>query len=371
MGDVGLVINARGAAPDRDEVAALGLTNGVLRTIVYNFDELSACIGQYSPETAVCALLNSETDGVGSDYSGWEDVVTRFARRFGYGLVESVECGNEFDLLGIEVARAAELVKVASPILRANGLKVILPSVASPNWVDYLTRLAAATEGYADYANVHPYGQRVGGFPRDWGFGEIADVIQTANDVSGLPVVFTESGIKIGDAGGLEGQAAYVRRWVSLVQSYSQARLAFACYFAWRDDIGGPTERGPQAFGLREEQGFARPAWQAFAVANGVVTPPRPTPPPEPTPAPPQPVYQLGFADFYAAAPELLGKPLENERGGIPGLSFQGTERCELTAAYIAHPEDPQDKPTWHLTALERSNRHRYELRGSEVVRLD
>lgn len=374
MGEVGLVVNALGAMPDWQELQALGLSNGWGRSIVYDLDEFDAAVSGLKvrlPNVRICALLNSETAGVGNDYDGWEGVVSEFSQRFD-GLVEAVECGNELDLLGVDPQSAADLVVEASPYLRNAGMKVILPSVAGPNWVDYLTRLAKGTQGAADWCCVHPYGQRVGGFPRDWGFGEMADLIQTANDASGLPVVFTESGIKIGDAGGLEGQAAYVRRWVSLVQSYSQARLPFACYFAWRDDIGGPSERGPQAFGLREEQGFARPAWQAFAVANGVVTPPRPTPPPEPTPAPPQSVYVLGFADFYAAAPELLGKPLENERGGIPGLSFQATERGFLTAAYLPDPDDIYDGAVleWHLTFYESSTRYRYELRGSDVVRL-
>lgn len=374
MAQTGVVVNFRGAMPDWREVQALGLSSGWLRSIVYSIDECQQqvdAIRAYLPNLKICALLNSETEGVGYDYSGWVDVVREFSSRLA-GVVHAVEAGNELDLLGVDVATAAHLVRTASPLLRAASMKVILSSVAGPSWIDYMGRLAAGTQGYADFSNLHGYGQRVAGFPRGWGFGELSDAIQTANEVSGLPVALTEGGIKIGDAGGLDGQAGYARRWVSLVQSYSEARVAFGAYFCWSDQIGGPSERGPQAFGLREEQGFARPAWQAFAVANGVVTPPRPTPPPEPTPAPPQPVYVLGFADFYAAAPELLGKPLENERGGIPGLSFQATERGFLTAAELPDPDDVYEGVVleWHLTFYEISTRYRYELLGSEVVRL-
>ncbi len=289
MSALGLVVNARGAMPEWQELQALGLSNGWVRSIVYDLDQFEAkmtALKAAMPNVKVCALLNSETAGVGDDYSGWATVVLKFSNRLA-GVVDAVECGNELDLLGVEVATAAHLVRTASTFLKNNDMKVILPSVASPNWVDYLTRLATATRGYADYCAGHFYGQRAAGFPQGWGFGELSDAIQTANDVSGLPVALTEGGIKVGDAGGVDGQAGYVRRWVSLVQSYSELRVPFGCYFAWNDSIGGPSERGDQAFGLRAEDGTPRPAWQAFAVAAGSgAVPPAPEPPVTPPVAP-------------------------------------------------------------------------------------
>lgn len=294
MTELGLVVNARNAAPDATEIGALGLTTGWIRTIVYDWRSFGAYLEQIDQRTHVCALLNSETDGVGSDYAGWERAVRDFVQVF-KGRVAAVECGNELDILNVPVSVAAELVKVASPMLRAAGMKVILSSVAGPGWVDYLERLAAATKGYADYAGLHPYVKRAAGFPDYPDWGELSDAIVTANEKSGLPVALTEYGIKIGDAGGSGGQAKYVARSIELLQATSSARCPFACYFAWRDDIGGPDEHGQHAFGLRETGGFARVAWQAFAVAMGVGAPLVVPPPPMTPPVGPPPSTQPGF----------------------------------------------------------------------------
>lgn len=277
MAELGLVVNAKNAMPGRDELGALGLTTGWIRTICYDFNSLDSALETLDPRTKVCVILNSETEGVGPSYAGWSKVIGDFAARF-RGRVHAVECGNELDLLNVPVATAASLVNVASMTLRSAGMKVVLSSVAGPNWPVYLETLASRTLGSADYACLHPYGQRAAGFPAGWGFGELADAVATANSLSGLPVVLTEFGIKIGDAGGEQAQAEYVRKSAILLQALSVARCPFACYFAWRDDIGGPQERGDQAFGLRREDGSARPAWQEFALAHNVASLPAAAP---------------------------------------------------------------------------------------------
>lgn len=347
MAAIGICVNARGALPDWRELQTLGLSNGYIRSIVYNLDEFAAAVRPIKaqlPSVKICALLNSETDGVGDDYAGWVGVVREFSSRLA-GVVSAVEAGNELDSLGVEVAQAAHLARSASPLLRAAGMKVILTSVAGPNWVDYMRRLATATQGYADFSNLHGYGQRAAGFPQGWGFGELSDAIQTANEVSGLPVALTEGGIKVGDAGGVDGQAGYVRRWVSLVQSYSEARVPFGAYFAWRDDVGAPSERGDQAFGLRAEDGTPRPAWQAFAVAagSGAVAPAPPAPIPPVTPPVVAPQEPQGGPFRVGAGIEALAAA----RGWkIASTEDYSQESHSETLLYT--PDGPRIAEYWH-----------------------
>ena len=82
MADVGLCVNARNARPDGRELAALGLSKGWVRSIVYDFDSYEALLDNSDPRTHHCALLNSEAAGVGSDYAGWDDTIDRFCARF-------------------------------------------------------------------------------------------------------------------------------------------------------------------------------------------------------------------------------------------------------------------------------------------------
>jgi hypothetical protein len=71
----------------------------------------------------------------------------------------------------------------------------------------------------------------------------------------------------------------------------------------------------------------------------------------------------LGFAEFAKAAPALLGAPLENERGGVAGLSFQDTEKCFLTAANL-------EGIGWTITAFEKATRKRWLFQHGQVQEL-
>lgn len=341
MSELGLVVNARNDYPEPEELAALGLAQGVLRTIVYRFDELDGMLTRIGNGPRVVALLNSETEGVGQNYAGWSETVGRFAGRF-HGRVYAVQCGNELDLLGVPAADAAGYVNLAADTLHAAGISVILASVAGPNWPAYLESAARLLRpGAADWASLHPYGQRAAGFPAGWGFGELIDAVRTANDLSGLPVALTEFGIKVRDAGGVDGQAEYLRRAAAVVNALSLARCPFACWFAWRDTIGGPNERGEDGFGLSGEDMVARPAWFTFAELRGgqAQEPPPPVEPPESPPDAPQPRFQAGFLAWSQVQADLLGTPLEDERGGIEGFSQQLTDRGVLTWANLKRGE--------------------------------
>jgi hypothetical protein len=334
---LGLCVNARGCWPLPSEVYELGLLgSGWVRSIVYSLDEFASALQTLPTNVRVCALLNAETAG----YQDWDQLVLAFARRF-KDRVQAVECLNEADLLGIPASVAVDhLVRAKGPLLLF-GMRPILTSVAGPDWQGYLSqcRTLLGVDALGCWCALHPYGQRANGYPAGWGFGELDAAIRRANELSGMPVAVTEWGIKVRDAGGEEQQARYIARAGDVFAALPSNVLTFASLFCLGDEMGSPGEQGQDGFGLRRLGGSHRPAWDTFARVNGGPIPapsPTPTPPPptpQPTPAPPH--YVLGFELFHNAAPELLGEPLENERGGIPGFSQQRTSRGILTAANI------------------------------------
>lgn len=70
-------------------------------------------------------------------------------------------------------------------------------------------------------------------------------------------------------------------------------------------------------------------------------------------------VFQAGFLDWSRRDPALLGTPLENESGGIPGFSVQRTSTGRLMAQYLAHPETRKIRG-WTLTFWEDGTGARY-----------
>ncbi len=267
----GLCINVGATRPDAAEAA--DLHPSWVRTIVYRFDDLDRWLNDAPNGTQTIALLNSETEGVGNEYHGWPDMVHAFANRFA-GRVAAVEATNEWDLLGIPVETVAWTASVASAVLRPHGMKVLLGSVAGSDWVGALT--AAATRLRAagvelDGVCAHPYGHAAQGYPRPgYYFGEVQDAVMTAHIAGGgLPVWVTEVGVKIGEVGGEDEQAEWLRRLLELAEGFPQHVLASMCFFAYSDLNGAPSERGDQAFGLVAEDGRRRPAWNTFAALNG------------------------------------------------------------------------------------------------------
>lgn len=313
MSEIGLVVNANGAMPDTPELGALGLSNGLLRTIVQgSLDMLEAALKLLPSSVRVVVTLNNECREVKGDFSGWNFAVKEIARRFPARVV-AVECGNEFDIFGVPPVFAAQLAKQASQWLKPAGIKVITTSVAGGNWQGYLTELAPLVRDSADCVCVHPYGQRANNYPPGFGFGELRDIVQAAYRISGKPVAITEYGIKIGDAGGETQQAEYVKRSIDLFKSIAPDVVPFACYFAWADKIGAPSERGDQAFGLLREDMSPRPAWQAFRQALGGTVPvPAPIPPSTPPatspPIPPKPIQTYYVGSGLAEALERDGR---------------------------------------------------------------
>jgi hypothetical protein len=183
-----------------------------------------------------------------------------------------VEIGNEFDLYwqnnpnDVPPEFAADLIQRASKILRPRGIKVIATSVASSMWQDYLAYMADLCRDQVDYFNIHPYGQRPSGWGSSpWMHGELAATMTKAHDIAWKPIYCTEIGVKVGDAGSEDQVQWWMQAAAQTLVDLGSRICAGASWFAWRDQIGAPYERGPQAFGLLREDGSRRPAWYRFA----------------------------------------------------------------------------------------------------------
>jgi hypothetical protein len=362
MSELGICINANGAVPDADECGELGLTpsSWVRTPIQGSLSLLDAALERLPRHTNLMVALNSECQEVGPDWSGWESACTLLARRYA-DRVKIVGCGNELDLWHLQPpvgapdprltpAFAAELVRRASPILRPAGIKVAMSSVASGSWFDYLEEMANLCRREADYADLHLYVKRVDGLPPGsdpiiWQEAEAA-LNQARERSGGLPVICSEAGIKVVDAGGFDQQAAWGERLLGLAKRLNTATFPLVCLFAWSDGIGTEHEQGLNAFGARGADGEPKPLW--FALQRSFGGPRRS--PVEPAPRPPRPAegarFQLGFAEWSALEPALLGTPLASEHSLAPGISTQETSTGTLLWIDARRADrDGEDRP--------------------------
>lgn len=295
---LGIVANVSTAWPTSAHLIELG-TRGV-RTIVYEdaFDDLDTALKALPAGTRVIVVLNRENRAQNVQRRAWEQVVADFATRFG-GRVAAVECLNEWDAdatrpLGTPgkwtPAAAVGMALVAAPILHQANIACLLGSVAGGDWPQQLEQAAGllSDSGRAQLDGVclHPYGKSAKGFPPNFIFGELDDAVRSAHERSGLPVWVTEFGIKLVDAAGnrrnseddatylaraRQAQAQYLSQACASLAALPPDVLAGAYYFAYADGVGATNEQGLNAFGLRDPQDIARPAWSAFqqVVAQG------------------------------------------------------------------------------------------------------
>jgi hypothetical protein len=268
----GICVNAEhGAWPDMQECHLLGAQ--AVRTIVYDIDAFDGVLTNTPVGVPVIALLNQETAGVGDDLSGWEATVFAFMQRFA-GRVLAVECLNEWDSAaqGIAPEQAAHCAATALQLGRGirGAPRVLLGAVAGDNWVQSLhdATLAIPHELLPRLAGVglHPYGQRAGGYPDSWGFGELQDALATAYSVTHKPVWCTEYGINLADVDGDESaQTRYLIRARRIMRGFPPTQVMAAMQFCWIDSVGAPGEQ----FGLRDGDGEPRLAWSAALEAGG------------------------------------------------------------------------------------------------------
>lgn len=336
---VSLCTNLSLIAPPPQIMTEYGID--ALRTIIYDLDSFDQAFRQLPAEVKIGLLVNNELNAIsGENWEGLESALKEIVRRYGSRLLY-VEVGNELDIWGLSPQFGADLAKRAAPILRSAGIPCVLASVASGNWVNWLTEASALAGDSIDGVAFHPYGQAPDLFDPDsngqWEFGKLRVAMATAYQAARLPVYVTEFGVKLRDAfPSLQGrndgyammiyetwQQKYLEQGFRTLASLGVNICPFASYFAYSDAVGAADEQGVNAFGLMRSDRTPRPAWGSFLQA--VATYKEPGVATTPTPPPAAPVFVFGFKDWHDLEPTLIGDPLENERGFTPGVSLQKT----------------------------------------------
>lgn len=252
------------------------------RSILYKLDDIYTLLNLGRP---LIITINNQCEEVGGDWSGWNDAIFRFCitiqEQSAQDQILFLGCGNEFDIywhnsnkVDVPPEFAADIARRASRICRQFGIKVAPTSVAGPEWVNYLTTLADLVRDDVDYFDIHPYGQRPNGWydGRHWMHGDLEDVIQQVKDIGQKPVVCSEYGVKIKDAGSEYEVAEFLYAASDCQQSLD---IAYMSWFAYSDLVGAPNERGGDAFGLKSDTDVQRPAWFAYQdVHEGTEMPP-------------------------------------------------------------------------------------------------
>lgn len=261
-----------------------------VRSLVYSTPSFVARMNEV-PGTRFIATLNNEHELVAGDWGGWTHAINDFIQRVSPDQCPYVVLVNEADGWGMDVDFVASLVAQVAPQLDNAGFKVCLPSVSGGSWPDYLQQLCARTAHLPIHAaSAHFYGQSPDGVAfQDPSFGSLKGAIQTAYQISGLPIMMDEIGVKLHDvrshpSGVYAGQAEYMGHlWETLDAVADMVEVA--CYFAIDDRIGTADEQGEMAFGLISGSDRPREAWEVFKYAASqaaTVVPPPPAPPTQP-----------------------------------------------------------------------------------------
>jgi hypothetical protein len=337
--------------PDAQELASL--RPAFLCSILYRVDDLGVLLSTGLP---LFIRLNNECQEVRADWAGWQNAVAAVASR-GAGRIFALGAGNEFDRFwannpaDVPPAFAADLVRQAAPILRAHGIKAVATSLAGPNWQDYLAAMVALDpDEQIDWFDLHAYGQRPDGWGAPgWGFGDLRAALTRARQLAGRPVMMSEYGVKLDDAGGEDQVAAFMHAAAATLQQLGPDVCPRTAWFAWRDQIGTPDEQGAAAFGLRTWDGAARLAWDAFAALGETADPaPDPTPEPEPDPAPVSesdpglPPTERAFAALWRAqVPSLAYTPSDAEN--VPAFQKAWRANIEAMGSPVSGEIDDED----------------------------
>jgi len=325
-----------GSAPDAAALREIGPGVEWVSLFCYSFDQLDAMLAAIPPGVRVFVPVNNEWQEVRGDWSGWAQAMDDFAPRF-KGRVHIVGCGNELDLwhwqppIGKPQAHltpefAANLVNVAAGPLRAAGIKVAMSSVASGRWPDYLREMADGCRDMATFADLHLYVKRIDNLPANPDWQEAQDALNVARDIAGLPVLSSEAGIKVDDAGGEDAQAEWGRRLVGLSRVYDGGTYCPLILFAYADGVGTDKEQGGQAFGMIAPDGRRKPLWREVQKACGGPSESPVVPPTPPLPEPPTQITSGPHGEWIGSG---LLREL-NRRGWTP---LRGEEQARLACA--------------------------------------
>jgi hypothetical protein len=238
-----------------------------VRSIVYNV--LKDCARLERLDRPYLVTINNECLDVGGGWQGWDVAIRKIADRPRPPFAVCV--GNEFDLFwqnnrnDVTPDFAADLIRRAARILRPKGIKTVATSVASAVWPEYLQRMADLCWDDVDWFDIHPYGQRPSGWGSPgWMFGDLVKAMSLARHIASKPVMCSEIGVKVGDAGGEDQVAWWMQAAAQTLLDLGPEICPAAAWFAWHDANGAPYERGSQAFGLLREDNSRRPAWFKF-----------------------------------------------------------------------------------------------------------
>lgn len=279
--------------------------------------------------TQSIVVVTTQSTGTNfQDFDGYCTELENFCALCGDSIY-GIEIQNELDTpdWGISDDEIVAITKRAAPIIRNYGMKAFAPSLLTGPGEGRFAYIAERIHDDVDFMNVHPYYRSIAGYPYmtkqpddswlGWRFGTVEDAahecatlcpwIQTAFTEWGCPVVFD------GITEKTQWNATYS------FQQFEHPSIAFAIQFC-RDDFMVPNEELVESkyWGLIDLDNRPRLAWRNLL--NGEA----------------MPEYKLGFKEWYDLEPELLGDPLEDEHGGIEGLSQQKTENGLLT--WVALP---------------------------------
>ncbi|MGB8644590.1 MAG: peptidoglycan recognition family protein, partial [Anaerolineae bacterium] len=282
--------------PSADELRALGPQ--WLRVLLFSQyqnaqtgqnTELDWLLGRVSGmNIKILALVNTETVGqVPPPHgSGWGDaasgyigqVATLAAKIAGYykNQIGAIEVFNEPDVQGVAPEDYGALLNAVYPQIKAvSNLPVISAGICCGENIDYIRHVAAVARGSYDYTGWHAYGERVDGYPMaSFGFGELRNSLSSARTLGGKPLWITEIGAQLdwtwqAGVNSADAVAAYLTQAYNLMRTLGRNTVAQAFWFTYK--IGG------ESWGLVDDAGNHRPAWNAFQQTAGI--PPPPTPP--------------------------------------------------------------------------------------------
>lgn len=257
-----------------------------LRSILYKLSDIDRLLATNRP---LIITLNNQCAEVKGDWSGWDYTVYTLCERFkDTNKLLVLGCGNEFDLYwsmngSVSPEFGADLARRTARIASNYGVKVAATSLADERWPEYLQIMADLCRDVVDYFDIHPYGQKpyywkIG---QTWMHGHLINIIEEVERIGQKPVICTEYGVKIGDAGG-EGEVASFLGAAN--RELYDLDVPYKCWFAYSDLVGAPSERGSAAFGLLSDRGQKRPAYHVFTTINSdVIIPDETEPKVEPT----------------------------------------------------------------------------------------
>lgn len=249
-----------------------------LRSILYKLDDIDTLLDLGK---SLIITLNNQCAEVGFDWAHWNTAIFSLCKR-----LESqnklkqllvLEAGNELDLFSDTPASfASDIALRAARICRQFNIKVAPTPVAGPNWPQYLKDLAQLCGSEMDYFGIHPYGQRPDGWHDNtkWMHGDLRDVIKTVKDITHKPVICSEYGVKIKDAGSEQEVALFLKAANDCIKSLD---ISLMSWFAYEDAVGAPSEQGTSAFGLVSSGGVLRPAYHTYAAIHEGEAPDVPT----------------------------------------------------------------------------------------------